>query len=235
MAEAGIASTTNLSRHRNYPASLTIADLDTTTGPEPLVRDLDLADRLGLANPYDVRSMILANIAELELYGEVSRQRRETSARGGRPGTEYRLTEPQALLVCMFSRTERAAAVRKALIEVFMAWRRQAAMPAAESLVADPALPLPGRNGYGVVMIEGVPVAFDANSYALRDGAKAVVLDQCTGAVRIARVSKGESMFHTPPPRCAYAAEGEVGTRGETVRAGVVVLGRLVRRRKSSH
>jgi hypothetical protein len=43
---------------------------------------------------------------------------------GGRSGTAFLLNEPQALLICMFARTERAAAVRDQMIEVFMAWRR---------------------------------------------------------------------------------------------------------------
>jgi hypothetical protein len=34
------------------------------------------------------------------------------------------LNEAQALLVCLFSRTGKAAEVRRALIEVFTAWRR---------------------------------------------------------------------------------------------------------------
>lgn len=47
----------------------------------------------------------------------------DTGKRGSKPKVYY-LNEEQALLVCMFSRTERAAAVRKEVIEVYMAYRR---------------------------------------------------------------------------------------------------------------
>ena len=105
-------------------ALLSLSDLNTTINHEPRVRDLRLAAVLGMADLHKVRELIVANLAELKGYGEVSAQRAETSAKGGRPGVEYWLNEPQALLLCMFSRTERAAEVRKALIDVFMAHRR---------------------------------------------------------------------------------------------------------------
>jgi hypothetical protein len=38
--------------------------------------------------------------------------------------TEYWLTKPQALAVCVLSRAPKAKAVRTMLIDVFMAWRR---------------------------------------------------------------------------------------------------------------
>lgn len=43
---------------------------------------------------------------------------------GGRPAAAYYLNEEQALLVCMFSRTDKAASVRKLVIDTFMAVRR---------------------------------------------------------------------------------------------------------------
>jgi len=73
------------------------------------------------------------------------------------------LNEGQALLVCMFANTERAADVRQQLIEVFMAWRSgklaEAPRPARAKRLAppvaetdprhkdfrDPLLPIDGR------------------------------------------------------------------------------------------
>jgi hypothetical protein len=97
--------------------------LNTTVNHEPRVRDLDVAERLGMADPHKIRPLIEANKTELESYGVISAQRAENTGRG-RPGTEYWLNEAQALLLCTFSRTEKAAAVRRALIETFMAFRR---------------------------------------------------------------------------------------------------------------
>jgi hypothetical protein len=105
------------------PAIISRSDI-TAFGAEPRILDLTLAARLGMVKPHKIRELIAANIAELVQHGEVSSRREETSPRGGRPGTNYYLNEAQALLVCMFSRTPKAAIVRKALIEVFMAYRR---------------------------------------------------------------------------------------------------------------
>ena len=127
----------------------------------------------------------------------------------------------------MFSRTERAAEVRRALIEVFTAWRRQQLVPSAGS---QPALPLPGRDGYGVVMIDGEPVAFDANCYDIRHGAKAVVLNEATGALSVMPVERDADDRNAAPR--AYRAGLDRAEAGHSVRDGVRVLGRVVHRRK---
>lgn len=229
MAEAVTVTITQpFSRH--LPA-LTLADLDTTITHEPRVRDLDLAERLGLTDPHSIRRTIDANRQELEGYGGISDRRSENTGRG-RPSTEYWLNEPQALLVCMFSRTERAAEVRRALIEVFTAWRRQQLVPSAGP---QPALPLPGRDGYGVVMIDGEPVAFDANCYDIRHGAKAVVLNEATGALSVMPVER-DLDGRSAAPR-AYRAGLDRAEAGYSVRDGVRVIGRVVhpRKRRAGH
>ncbi len=94
-----------------------------TIDQEPRVRDLDLAARLEFSNVYEARRLIERNREELEAHGEVSVTVTETGPRGGRPGKCYYLNEGQALVICALSRTAVAAEVRKALIEVFMAYR----------------------------------------------------------------------------------------------------------------
>lgn len=101
--------------------SLAIAEIDR----EPRVLDLEMANRLGFARPREIRTMIARNRAELEQYGEVIFRAAEASRKGGRPTKECWLNEGQALLLCMFSQTNRAAAVRKELIDVFMDWRQK--------------------------------------------------------------------------------------------------------------
>lgn len=106
---------------------ITINDLNTTVNHEPRIRDLTIAERLGFADKHDVRRLVTRNKTELETYGEiVSGTVPETSSRGGRPGKSYYLNEGQCLVLCALSRTPQAAAVRKAIIEVFMAHRRGA-------------------------------------------------------------------------------------------------------------
>ncbi|MGE4278194.1 MAG: hypothetical protein AB7G62_01320 [Magnetospirillum sp.] len=101
---------------------LTINDLH-LVADEARVLDLRIAERLGMADPHDIRRTIESNRIELEMHGEVSGRRPETGSKGGRPGTEYWLNEAQTLLLCMFSKTENAAMIRKEVIEVYIAYR----------------------------------------------------------------------------------------------------------------
>lgn len=85
----------------------------------------------------DIRKdLIVANKIELEGFG-LLRPTPANPGKVGRPAYQYHLNEQQALLVCMFSRTEKAAAVRKEVIEVFTAYRRGQLQPVA----ATPAIP----------------------------------------------------------------------------------------------
>lgn len=110
-------------------ALITLADLRKIED-EPRVHDLRLAEALGFARPRDIRKLIDRSAAELCRYGEVCATVAQTSLKGGRPTREYHLNEGQALLLCMFSATDRAADVRHQLITVFMSWRRGAMAPA---------------------------------------------------------------------------------------------------------
>lgn len=91
---------------------------------EPRIMDLVLAERLEMVDRHDVRRLIERNREELEMHGELfSGTVPENTGRRGRPGKAYWLNEGQALVICALSRTEKAAQVRKILIDVFMAWR----------------------------------------------------------------------------------------------------------------
>lgn len=103
--------------------ALAISDLTPMAG-EPTVRDVRLGEVLGFSRADFVRRVIKDNEAELLGHGGLCRVGTNPGARGGRPSQSYHLNEAQALLVCMFARTEKAAAVRKQVIDVFLAWRR---------------------------------------------------------------------------------------------------------------
>ena len=92
---------------------------------EPRVLDTDLAAALGMVNQRDIRTMIHTNRAELEGFGSLSVATTNPGPLGGRPGKAFYLNEEQALLVAMFSRSERAKEVRAALVRVFAAWRKR--------------------------------------------------------------------------------------------------------------
>jgi prophage antirepressor-like protein len=102
---------------------LTSSDLDTSFD-EPRIQDLKIANALGFSRPRAARQIIERNADEIQRYGGLPRRVANRSPRGGRPSQAYYLNEPQALLVCMFSSTPRAAEVRHQVITVFMAWRR---------------------------------------------------------------------------------------------------------------
>lgn len=93
---------------------------------EPRIKDVVLGERLGLNRPRKIREVISSNMAELLAYGCAPLVRAHEKIGFVTRQTEaYYLNEPQALLICMFSRTEKAAAVRKELIDVYMAYRTQ--------------------------------------------------------------------------------------------------------------
>jgi hypothetical protein len=99
---------------------LTTQHLDAMDG-EPRILDLTLAEHLGFTRPRTIRQLIERNGSELERYGVIAARYSDYQ---NRQFIEYWLNESQALLVCLFSRTERAAEVREAVVTVFTAWRR---------------------------------------------------------------------------------------------------------------
>lgn len=87
---------------------------------EPRILDTDLAERLGFKRHYDIRETIARNLVELETYGALPVRHGQSR---GQKFKAYYLNEGQALVICALSRTAKAAQVRKALIDVFMAYR----------------------------------------------------------------------------------------------------------------
>ncbi|KAF0122032.1 MAG: hypothetical protein FD152_3670, partial [Xanthobacteraceae bacterium] len=88
-----------------------------------------VAVALGMPRDWALRELIERNIPELERYGEVTRTVRETTAKGGRPGTVYWLNEGQCLLAAIRSDAPRAPDVRHQIITAFMEYRRRQVQP----------------------------------------------------------------------------------------------------------
>jgi hypothetical protein len=108
--------------------------VDTTQSEEPRVRDVELAERLGISQARDIRKLIERNREELEGYGEICMRatvtRIEKPSRGveERVVTEFWLNEGQALCLGAMSRAQRAPEVRRQLIAVYQKARRQVPM-----------------------------------------------------------------------------------------------------------
>ena len=107
---------------QSHGRSLSVSDLNTEISKdEPRIRDVRLGERLNMSRSRDVRKIIERNVPELETHGPLATRRRKSR---GQEYAEYWLNEAQALLLCMFARTQRAAEVRKEVIAVYMAVRR---------------------------------------------------------------------------------------------------------------
>ena len=108
---------------QNSNQSLTINDLQVIED-EPRIKDIVLGERLGFNRAVKIKDIIKRNIQELQGFGAFP-QFGETMKVGcvNRKIMTYYLNEAQALLLCMFSRTAKAAQVRKELIDVYMTYR----------------------------------------------------------------------------------------------------------------
>lgn len=106
--------------------ALSSGDLKSFANDEPRIRDLRVAERLGMARTTNIRRTIEANRVELEGFGPLHSASAMVRIGSGaeRASMEYWLNEGQVLVICMLSRTPQAAQVRKEVIEVFMAYRR---------------------------------------------------------------------------------------------------------------
>jgi hypothetical protein len=92
---------------------------------EPRIRDLDLGERLGFADPRMIRKLIQRNLAELSQFGVIYTVEITSGIEGGRPGIEYWLNEKQVYAICQLSNAPKAAAVRRLMVEVFYAYQHK--------------------------------------------------------------------------------------------------------------
>lgn len=120
-----------MNQHTSFGAAaqtalFTVADIEVVIDAEPRIKDVLLADRLGYRRSRNIRELIERNRSELEAYGNIAVRHGAVEAGNGaiKEVTEFHLNEHQSLLICMFAKTDMAAAVRKALIDVFVAYRR---------------------------------------------------------------------------------------------------------------
>jgi len=88
---------------------------------QPLARDVDVGERLGLQRPRVIRELIERNRGELEGFGPLAVRHGKSR---GQEFEEFLLNEEQALLVATLSSAPNAPAVRAMLIRTFVAWRR---------------------------------------------------------------------------------------------------------------
>lgn len=203
---------------------LSLSDLDTSTD-EPRVKDVRIGERLGMAQPLDIRRTIDKNAEELRRYGPIRTVREKVQIGSGaiREITAYHLNEAQTLLLCMLSRTDRAADVRQEVIEVFMAWRRGETPPERLGGCGGNPSSLPDLSacppGTGAMVTENGIVWFDATRTDLTDGEPALVVRNWRTRPQVPfvaplRVLQGydipaeDGCAHLPPEAVAFLPKG---------------------------
>lgn len=115
---------------------LAVTDL-TVVENHARIPDARVQEALGYRHKKDLHAIIERYRDELEGYGGVYTQtsaKPPAGSKGGRPTLTYMLTEEQAVLICMFARTPKAAEARRMIIDVFLRWRRGEALPHAASV-----------------------------------------------------------------------------------------------------
>lgn len=88
---------------------------------EVRIRDVEVARKLGLSS-WKIRELIARNAEELSDFGVLCKMGETPGAKGGRPTAAYWLNRDQALVLCMWSNSKAARAVRKEVVAVFNAY-----------------------------------------------------------------------------------------------------------------
>lgn len=134
---------TGADAHRIVRVGPWVLDARGADAEEVRVRDVEIATRLGYAEPRMVRRLIKAIWPENQRPHVRSAVERTSMPRGGVRETtvsEYWLTEAQALKVIARSETKVADAILDEMIAVYIAARRGLLRPTQPTAAADPAL-----------------------------------------------------------------------------------------------
>ncbi|MBV5310140.1 hypothetical protein, partial [Chromatium okenii] len=89
---------------------------------EPRILDIDLAKRLGFANPIDIRKIVRRYEGKLKEFSVLATVAKTSGEQGGRPSVEYYLDRQQSLFICMKSETDNAFEVQVDVIRVYDAY-----------------------------------------------------------------------------------------------------------------
>jgi phage antirepressor YoqD-like protein len=109
-----------------------------TVEGEARIRDVDLATRLGFAQPRDVRKLIQRWLPDLTRMGVCATVAQTPGLAGGRPATEFYLNRKQAIFITAKSETAEATEITIQIIEAFDAYERGARASDPLAVLADP-------------------------------------------------------------------------------------------------
>lgn len=160
---------------------------------EPIIEDIELARRQGYARPRAVRQLIKRLLAEGEISEVCERhtmERSQTPTGGAvdRLVASYWLTEEQALVVVMHSKTDKARAMRRDMIAVFRAALRGLLVPSDVRLMQGELHQL--RAELDMLKLHAGRVIGDRN-------ARAFILDPLKEAARLTAIVRGDVSKHS--------------------------------------
>lgn len=199
------------------PCALSLSDIDMTVNCEPRIRDLRLAEALGMANPHAIRRIIQRYRDALETLGQVI-SHDDAKSGAGRPSSSYYLTKKQALYVTAKADTPAAAMVTVQMVEIFdavtsgrslgadttvpvTAHRRRPPLARADDVTRLAALvdrieaasrPGPDRDGLALVRLGGEVLLVNTNIPKGFSGT-ALIIDRYSGALRLSEVTETSS------------------------------------------
>lgn len=105
---------------------------------KPMIKDTDLAEKLGFSRPRDIRQLINRMLTKLQLKAENVRGTVPQNPGGkGRPVSGYYLDEKATLKVITKSETEKSDAITDEMIEVFIKYRSGTLQPIQQEPVFD--------------------------------------------------------------------------------------------------
>lgn len=135
------------------PSALSISDIDTKVNHEPRIRDLRLAEVLGMVNPHSIRRLIQRHRGVLESLGAII-SHQDAKLGAGRPSSSFYLTKRQALYLTAKADTPRAAMVTVEMVELF------------DRFTSGQPVGLPPRDGMALVRVGEEVVTIDLSATA---------------------------------------------------------------------
>lgn len=147
---------------------------------EPMIKDLDLATRLGMTQPRAIRRQIKRLISEGEIQPKETRALR-SRAKNNHTSDAYYLNESACLSLCFVSKTDKAREVRQLVKQVFLSWRKGELKPVITkpAIIQRMEMSLEVPIGYYCVLFQSVDIQYIMLKHL--DYGKQIVPDKSVG------------------------------------------------------
>ena len=96
---------------------------------QPMIKDLDLAVKLGYETPYSIRKLIIRMIEKGQIKPEQVFSTVEKTPKGGRPSKVFHLDQHATIKVITKSETKKSDEITDEVIDVFLAFQNKGSKP----------------------------------------------------------------------------------------------------------